>query len=272
MGDYEKKLNCALDLFRRLPPAHLETNLEFVSELAPDLADDLLQTVDCPLKIDTDTEVGKDFLKCDYNRDGDSYRSPWSNKYFPPIEDGEEPILPPDHLRDLEIEANSLFQLYCDQYYDGGIASVYLWEVDDGFAACVLFKKDGSGLRGTEKGIWDSIHVVEVLPEGNKAVYKLTTTIMLSLQTKDSSLDLSGSVQKQETAEMKVDKVNTHLVNMGNLIQKMENSLRDSLQTVYFDKAREITRTLRTTLSKSDRDVQNKLANELQNALSNRRR
>lgn len=56
---------------------------------------------------------------------------------------------------------------------------------------------DGSGLRGTEKGIWDSIHVVEVLPEGNKAVYKLTTTIMLSLQTKDSSLDLSGSVQKQ---------------------------------------------------------------------------
>lgn len=71
---------------------------------------------------------------------------------------------------------------------------------------------------------------------------------------------------------MKVDKVNTHLVNMGNLIQKMENSLRDSLQTVYFDKAREITRTLRTTLSKSDRDVQNKLANELQNALSNRRR
>lgn len=56
---------------------------------------------------------------------------------------------------------------------------------------------DGSGLRGNEKGIWDSIHVVEVIPEGNKAVYKLTTTIMLSLKTKGNNLDLSGSVQKQ---------------------------------------------------------------------------
>lgn len=76
----------------------------------------------------------------------------------------------------------------------------------------------------------------------------------------------------QDTAELKFDKVNTHLVNMGNLIQKMENSLRDSLQSVYFDKAREITRTLRTSQSKSERDVQNRLTNELQNALSNRRR
>ena len=32
--------------------------------------------------------VGRDFLLCDYNRDGDSYRSPWSDKYFPAIPDG----------------------------------------------------------------------------------------------------------------------------------------------------------------------------------------
>ena len=30
----------------------------------------------------------KDYLLCDYNRDGDSYRSPWTNEYDPPIEDG----------------------------------------------------------------------------------------------------------------------------------------------------------------------------------------
>ena len=40
----DKQLHCALDLFRRLPPAQLETNLSFVTELVPDLADDLLQT------------------------------------------------------------------------------------------------------------------------------------------------------------------------------------------------------------------------------------
>lgn len=127
-------------------------------------------------------------------------------------------------------------------------------------------------MRGTEKGVWDSIHVVEVIPEGSKASYKLTTTIILSLKTKEGNLDLSGSVQKQEKMDAKVDKINTHLVNIGNLIQKMENQLYGSLQQVYFDKAREITRTLRSTQSKADKDVQNKLTLELVNALSNRKR
>jgi capping protein (actin filament) muscle Z-line, beta len=138
--DYEKKLSSALDLFRRLPPAHLETNLEFVCSLSPDLADDLLQTVDAPLKIANDPSAGKDFIKCDYNRDGDSYRSPWTNQYYPPI-DGDDAIVPPDNLRQLEEQANFLFRAYCDQYYEGGLSSVYFWEVDGGFAACVLFKK-----------------------------------------------------------------------------------------------------------------------------------
>ena len=26
-----------------------------------------------------DMEDGREFLKCEYNKDGDSYRSPWSN-------------------------------------------------------------------------------------------------------------------------------------------------------------------------------------------------
>jgi len=34
-------------------------------------------------------ESNKDFIVCDYNRDGDSFRSPWSNKYTPPLDDGE---------------------------------------------------------------------------------------------------------------------------------------------------------------------------------------
>ena len=34
-------------------------------------------------------ESNKDFIVCDYNRDGDSFRSPWSNTYTPPLDDGE---------------------------------------------------------------------------------------------------------------------------------------------------------------------------------------
>jgi len=270
MADIEKKLHCALDLFRRLPPAQLETNLSFATELAPDLTDDLLQTVDCPLKVAVDPSNQKQYLLCDYNRDGDSYRSPWTNKYHPSLPDG---ITPPDHLRQIETQANDIFALYCDQYYDNGISSAYVWEVEQGFAMAVLFKKDGSGLRGVSKGIWDSIHVVEVTENGKTAQYSLTTTIILTMQAESGNqLDLSGSIQRQEVTEASYDKVNTHLVNIGNAIQKMENYLRDQLQTVYFDKAREITRTLRSPQSSKQRNQQTAMANELANALANRRR
>ena len=40
----------------------------------PDLCEDLLSSVDQPLKIARDKQAGKDYLLCDYNRDGDSYR------------------------------------------------------------------------------------------------------------------------------------------------------------------------------------------------------
>jgi hypothetical protein len=56
------------------------------------------------------------------------------------------------------------------------------------------------------------------------------------------------------------------------MIQTMENSLRDTLQTVYFDKAREVTRALRSLQPKSETKKQFVLQNELANALSNRKR
>ena len=83
---------------------------------------------------------------------------------------------------------------------------------------------------------------------------------------------MSGSVQKQVQKTKKYDKVNTHIANMGNMIQELENQLRDQLQSVYFDKAREITRTLRNPMPKSKRDIQKSMADELANALANKRR
>ena len=59
---------------RRLPPQYVEQNLSKVVDLVPDLCGDLLSSVDQPLKVVRDDGVGKDFLVCDYNRDGDSHR------------------------------------------------------------------------------------------------------------------------------------------------------------------------------------------------------
>lgn len=70
----ERQLDCALDLMRRLPPQQIEKNLSDVIDLVPALCEDLLSSVDQPLKIAKDKSTGKDYLLCDYNRDGDSYR------------------------------------------------------------------------------------------------------------------------------------------------------------------------------------------------------
>ena len=71
---------------------------------------------------------------------------------------------------------------YNYRYFEGGVCSVYLWDLDHGFAGVVLIKKAGDTDR--IKGCWDSIHVVEVQEkaQGRSAHYKLTSTVMLWLQ------------------------------------------------------------------------------------------
>lgn len=65
-------------------------------------------------------------------------RSPWSNKYDPPLDDG---AVPSDKLRSLEVQANQAFDTYRELYFEGGICSVYLWDLDNGFAGVILLKK-----------------------------------------------------------------------------------------------------------------------------------
>jgi len=71
----EEQLNSALNLMRRMPPSSVENSLAGLIELAPDLTDDLLNHVDQPLKVKKDTVKNQEFVLCDYNRDGDSFRS-----------------------------------------------------------------------------------------------------------------------------------------------------------------------------------------------------
>lgn len=59
----EQQLDCALDLMRRLPPQEIEKNLSDLIDLVPDLCEDLLSSVDQPLKIARDKQVGKERIK-----------------------------------------------------------------------------------------------------------------------------------------------------------------------------------------------------------------
>lgn len=50
----------------------------------------------------------------------------------------------------MEIRANEAFDVYRELYYEGGVSSVYFWNLDDGFAGVVLLKK-GNLLKSANK-------------------------------------------------------------------------------------------------------------------------
>ena len=47
----DAKLDCALDLLRRLPPQNIEKNLLNLVNLVPNICEQLLSSVDRPLKV-----------------------------------------------------------------------------------------------------------------------------------------------------------------------------------------------------------------------------
>lgn len=287
MSSYEDKLESCLDLLRRLDPQNITDNLNDLctviqnegSQESEELTGDLLSTVDTPLQVNKCSDSGKEYLCCDYNRDGDSYRSPWSNKYFPPVLDSEDapPPYPSAVLRELEVKANESFEIYRDLYYEGaGISSVYLWDTEEdestslenGFAGVVLLKKETEDRTGK----WDSIHVFEVIPESSTtAVYKLTSSVILDLSnSKVSSLSLSGNLTRQIESSQSLNLDNAlnletaHLINLGTIVEKSEYNLRNVLQEVYFDKLKDIMmKDLRSVGDLSAKTIENQRQSEL---------
>lgn len=248
--------DCSLDLLRRLNPKNTTANLNTLINLVPDLTEDLLSSVDQPLQLARCAKTQREYLLCDYNRDGDSYRSPWSNEYTPALSDA---TYPSEKLRKMEIAANQAFDVYRELYYEGGVSSVYFWNLDDGFAGVVLLKKSvASGPKST--GTWDSIHVFEAIDGARTCHYKLTSTVILNMVSGGDDLgemDLSGNMTRQIESDMTVDNAERdHIANIGKLVEDMELKMRNLLQEVYFGKAKDVVADLRSvaTLSQTQRD------------------
>ncbi|KAJ1902351.1 F-actin-capping protein subunit beta [Kickxella alabastrina] len=277
MADYddenEQQMDCALDLMRRLPPQNVEENLVKLLEILPEMTEDLLSAIDQPLKVRQDSHSGREYLVCDYNRDGDSYRSPWSNEYEPPLADGS---VPSDRLRKLELAANEAFDTYKELYYEGGVSSVYLWDMDDSFAGVVLIKKVNDGTVKS-KGSWDSIHVIEVLEKGRQARYKLTSTVMLYTVAsgvkgdRQNEINLSGSLTRQDERELPAEDSGAHIVNIGRMVEDMEFKMRNSLQEVYFGKTHDIVNGLRSASDLSEARNRERLQRDLFGQLKGRK-
>ena len=141
------------------------------------------------------------FLACDHNRDGDSYRSPWSNTYFPKLDDcnndddANNGFYPSERVRQIELHANEalfdvharkdrielhaneVFDIYRELYFgkSSSVSSVYLWDKEEASGDNRVGDSNetsavAAGFAGAfliqnkvENGSsWNSIHVVDV--------------------------------------------------------------------------------------------------------------
>jgi len=186
-------------------------------------------------------------------------------------------------LRKLEIAANEAFDTYREMYFEGGVSSVFLWDLEDGgFAGVVLLKKALTPASPLDpSGSWDSIHVFETTERGRQAHYKLTSTIMLQLITRrgstngssdakepaewrhDGEVSLSGSMTRQIEQDHPVQDATSHVQNVGRLVEEMEIKMRNLLQEVYFGKTRDVVHDLRSLddleKARRQREVQKEL-------------
>lgn len=213
-----KKLEHCIQLIRKLPPKLIEKNSHAISTLIyeeDELLNCFLQKIDMPTTVCNEDSHGE-FLKSEYNRDGDSYRyilkylfhrSPYSNTYFPPVE--ADARYPTQELRDLEVKLNKIFAVYAKAYYSSStISSVYVWELGEsiyeGFCIVVLIKNQVDAVKDVERGVWDSSNFITVtfIREGEdlKAELKLTTTVILQMSSQHQNcgnINLSGTLTKQ---------------------------------------------------------------------------
>jgi F-actin capping protein, beta subunit len=63
--------------------------------------------------------------------------------------------MPSESLRKLEIDANHAFDQYRDMYFEGGVSSVYLWDLDHGFAGI-------QKLIGNNTVLWDHVTILMI--------------------------------------------------------------------------------------------------------------
>jgi len=246
-----ERVKSALNIVRRINPKNSSENLKSLISISPDVEEHLLQRIDQPFTVSKD-DFGNSFIECEYNRDGNSYRSPFSNKYIPSLPSSN--FFPSYPLREIELLFNKKLNLYTDLYYDSEtVGSAYFWDLDkESFACAVVIRNEVAGKRVTQEnytqsksltsGEWNSINVVEVTKvEEDKYKYKCFSTVYIYLNTnldekKKDTAEINGfntySNEVQKTVDLKNLK-HCHVVNIGELVESNETEIRNNIMDVF---------------------------------------
>ena len=206
----ESKIKSCLHLARKLPVSKYKKSIEAITNLIyedDELLNEFLQKIDQPAEICLEDKKGE-FLTCEYNRDGDFYRSNNSNEYFPKPEEGEELRYPSKDMREFEILLNKIFKEYTKLYYGtSSVCSCFAWNLGektiDGICVAVVIKNKVDGEKGIAGGCWDSSNLVQInfKKHGDEieAKYTLTTTVFFTASltnTNAGTIGFSGSTTK----------------------------------------------------------------------------
>ena len=249
-----------IQLNQLMPIIDIDKNIDAISTVIyenDDLLNEFLQKFDNRTKVCKDDPKGE-FIKCEQNRDGDSYRSPYSNKYFPPTTDAK---FPSQKLRALEELLNKMFKLYIKHYYSTTtVCSVYCWELGDsladGYGVAVLIKNSLTHQKKINTGSWDSSNLITVTFDNEasgkkKAKYNLISTVNLAMSFESKvcgKVCLSGTIARSSHYSKTVTDYTSdesHVSNIGVLVEDMENSIRNTLDTIYCMKSKQIIDTAR---------------------------
>ncbi|MCQ2818060.1 MAG: F-actin-capping protein subunit beta [archaeon] len=248
-----------IQLNQLLPVSELDKNIDAISNAIydyDDLLNEFLQKVDNRTTVSKEDPKG-DFIKCEQNREGDSYRSPFSNKFFPPTSDGRPPS---GDLRKLEERLNEMFKVYVKNYYSPmTLCSCYCWDlgssIKDGYGVAVVIKTSINHSSSLNNGKWDSSNVMTVkfTEEGGKikGQFSLVTSVNIGVGFRSKvsgDLSLSGAIARssQKTKQIKkYDDLVAQTEIIGEMIEDMESNLRATINEVYIQKSKAIIDTAR---------------------------
>ncbi|SPJ09021.1 F-actin-capping protein subunit beta, putative [Plasmodium sp. DRC-Itaito] len=245
-----EKMEAALNICNTLPGHVFDDTIKMLSRIDQNITNNILINKEGSIKIKYDKEENKYYLGNMFNKEKDSYRSPYTNIYFP--EQYINSYVPPEHLRTLEILYNKIFDRYRKAYYMNGLSSVYLLPhpIEDGFVACFLIKK--KEIFDKETNIkWEATHLIQVNITNLKVHYQISCTINFEIK-KNDNLILSANINKALENSKKISDIYLfkdqyfHMENMGYLIECMENSLRKSIEYIYILKIQDMLNSIKS--------------------------
>ena len=213
------------------------------------------------------------FIESEFNQDENSFRSPWSNTYFPTKESNKHL---PKELRLLEEKINMMIKLYLKIYYGlNAISSAYITFTDEsisnGFTCCVLIENKINNSSVLEQSSFlESTNTINVKfmrerskdpnKEKIKVIYKTSTTFLFKLKIKDDDCEFNGteSCENNKTAYIKdYFEAKTHLENIGKSIEENEGKLRLKLDKIYLEKKNFICNEIRSKDDENKNRVKN---------------